>query len=270
MFTGNLLGNIPFPSLPTLLLSAGDLANLYLRNIPPSGYIPPETMVMGLAALPRPEHFSIGFQSATPRPGQIHPPPMTRAIPPALTSFSFKGASEYLEDLVSRIDAPPLDEIHIYYLHQVVDFQVRKLSRFVEGSVGPKLALFKYANVTFFCDKATFDTSHQPHDPYSDTPCANTTIFFQEIGWQGSHIAQVLSQCSARLSNVVHLKLDVHLEEDSQLEGTDDVEWLHLLHQFSTMQALSVLRELVGNVALVLEEITAEMVADTLPSLDLI
>ncbi|KAH9011769.1 hypothetical protein EDB85DRAFT_2159650 [Lactarius pseudohatsudake] len=54
------------------------------------------------------------------------------------------------------------------------------------------------------------------------------------------------------------------------LEGIDDIEWLHLLRPFSTAQTLHVSPKLAGPVALALEDITAETVAEVLPSLDLI
>ena len=79
------LTGISFLALPTLLLSTSDLVSLELFNIPPFGYISPKAMVMGLAALPRLRAFFITFQSATPRPDLIHPPPPARAVLPALT-----------------------------------------------------------------------------------------------------------------------------------------------------------------------------------------
>ena len=83
-------------------------------------------------------------------------------------------------------------------------------------------------------------------------------------------MAQVLSHFFAILSNVVHLELEVRLKSDRQLEGTDDVEWLNLLRQFSAVQTLHVSQELAGYIALALEDITGDMVAEVLPSLDLI
>ena len=261
------LYSIPFPALPTLLLSTSDLAQLELRIIPSTGYISPEAMVVGLAALPRLRTFVIEFQSASPRP-DLTPPPVTRTVLPALTSFQFKGASEYLEDLVARIDVPQLNGIHIYYLNQLVDFQVVQLSRFIDRSVGPKLALFKHAHVTFDSNQVSFNTYHHENDPDTDMPYATTTISCKEIDYQISHMAQVLGHYSAALSNVVHLDLEVDSDENRQLDGLDGVEWL--LRQFSTVKTLYVTQELAGYLALALEDITAEMVAEVLPSLDLI
>jgi hypothetical protein len=266
------LCDIRFPALLTLLLSTSDLTSLDLHNILTSiGYISPEAMVVGLAALLRLEYLSIRFQSATSRPDRIHPPPVTRTVLPALTAFHFQGASEYLEDLVARIDCPQVNGISIGYLNQLVDFQVApsQLSKFFDRSLGPKLTRFRHAHVTFDSKEVTFELFCHCCASYPD-PFATTVIFCEGIDWQVSHIAQVLRQFSARLSNVVHLKLEVQLEDDCQLAGTDDVEWLHLLHQFSTVQTLHVSRDLAGHVALALEGIAGEMmVAEVLPSLDL-
>jgi hypothetical protein len=269
------LHGIPVPALPTLLLSTNDLVELRLHKIPPSGYISPEAMVVGLATLPRLEALLIEFQLATPRPDRIDPPPVTRTPLPALTSFQFKGASEYLEDLVSRIDGPRLKGIFIDCFNQIVDFQAAHLSQFIDRSVGAEInpSRPRRIHVTFFSDKVSFTTYHHTYHPCWDQRSVIPTILCKGIDWQVSHMAQMLSYFSATLSSVVHLKLDVQLEEDRQLEGTVDVEWLHLLSQFSTVQTLHVSRELAAYVAQVLEDaITREMVItiELLQSLDLV
>ena len=260
---------IPFPSFPTLLLSTSDLVHLDLRNIPPSGYISPETFVVCFASLPKLSDITIHFQPATPRPDRIYLPPVTRTILPALTHFEFRGASEYLEDLVSRIDTPQLDWTHIFYLNQLVDFRVPQLAKFVDRTVGPQLTPLMYAQVTFCGNMVTFDMfrhANNDRDPYY----AITGIVCQGVDWQVSHIAQVLSHVSATLTNVVHLELGVWLEYGRKLEGTDDVDWLHFLHQFPTMQTLHVSPKLARHVALALQNLALEAVAQFPPSLDLI
>ena len=87
------LNSIPFVELPTLLLSTNDLVYLDLRNIPPSGYISPEAMVAGLAALPRLVEFVMAFRSAVRSPALLHQPPVTRTVLPALTFFLFAGTT---------------------------------------------------------------------------------------------------------------------------------------------------------------------------------
>ncbi|KAH9024394.1 hypothetical protein EDB84DRAFT_1440692 [Lactarius hengduanensis] len=94
--------------------------------------------------------------------------------------------------------------------------------------------------------------------------------FDQGVDRQVSQMTQVLSQVSATLSNVVHLNLAIADTYSEQLEGTDNVEWRHLLHQFTNMQMLHISQELTGHVALALEDITGEMAAEVFPSLNLI
>ena len=266
--TIELLG-IPFPALPTLLLSASDLITLFLYDIPPTGYIPPEAMVVGLAALPRLKSFAIEFQSANPRPHRIRPPPVTRTVLPALKTFMFQGASEYLEDLIVQIDSPQLEEITVRYLNQFIDFQVARLSKFIDHSVGPKLALFEHAKVYFHNSEVAFGVYRHANHPTQEWVPATTTIKCKGIDWQVSHMAQVLSQLSPTLSIVNHLKLYAK-SEDLPLDGMDDVEWPHLLRQFSAVKTLHVSQELAGHVALALENVTGGIFAETLPSLDLI
>ncbi|KAH9172835.1 hypothetical protein EDB89DRAFT_840034 [Lactarius sanguifluus] len=262
------LYGIPFPALPTVLFSASDLVSLHLYHIPPTGYIAPKAMAACLAVLPRLKSIVIEFQSATPRPDRISLPPATRTVLPALTIFEFTGASEYLEDLVAQIDSPQLDRIWISYLNQLVDFQVGQLSKFVDRSVSPKLTKFRHATVFFSDNYVSFTMNGHEISPTYDRPFW-TSVFCQGIDWQVSHIAQVLSHVSITLSSVVHLKLTA-FKFPGKLEDTDDIEWPHLLHQFTAVQTLHVSQTIASRVALALEDITGEMVAEVLPTLDLI
>ena len=183
-------------------------------------------MVVGLAALPRLRDFCVEFQLANPRPDLIHPPSVTRIILPALTEFEFKGSREYLEDLVSRIDAPQLDQINIPYLNQLVDFQLTQLPLFIDRSAGPKLSPFRYARVTFYNDLVNFRTYRHANLSSPDPHYATTNGLCRGIDWQVSQIALVISHFSTTLSDVVHLKLQVGYSIQSY--RADDIEWLHL------------------------------------------
>jgi hypothetical protein len=260
---------IPFPALPTLLLSASDLRWLDLNEIPPTGYISPEVMVACLEALPRLDFFCLGFRLVT-RPHRIRPPPIVRTVLPTLTSFKFKGASEYLEDLVAQIKCPKLDWFSINYFNQFIDFQAVQLSKFISSSVGRKLTLLTHACVAFSSNEISFYIHSQAYDtrrPFSKS----CNILCEGIDWQVSHMAQVLSHFSATLSHVTHLKLELELQKGRQLEGVDDVEWLLLLHRFSAVKTLHVSQNLAGYIARTLEDMpSAGMFTEALPSLDLL
>src|SRR5258708_11173038 len=105
------LNYIPFPGLPKLLLSATHLVTLDLWGIPNSGYFTPEAIVTGLSTSTSLEEFMLEFESPLSRPKREsrRPPPFTPSILPALPRFCFRGAREYLEELVPRIDTPLLD-----------------------------------------------------------------------------------------------------------------------------------------------------------------
>ena len=255
---------ISFPALPTLLSSTSDLVTLTLCRIPTTGYMSPEAMATCLAALPRLKTFFLQFDSATSLPSQINPPPTMRSILPALTDFNFHGSSQYLEDLLVRIDSPQLSQIAIFYQDQVDDPQVVQLSKFIDHSEGPKPVLSRHARLTIFSDRVSFCLySH----PTSESGFTRTVTLNEGIGWQRNRVVQILGQISSA-SNIVHLKIE--LEENHLLEDIGDVNWQHLLRTFSTIRTLHVSWNLSRRVALELENIARGMYAGPLPSFDLI
>ena len=241
------LSNISFLALPMLLLSANDLVRLNLCDIPWNSYVSPEVMVVGLAALPRLKYFTIEFQSEVVGhkvgqwwPDRIRPPPpVTRTALPALRFFQFKGSSEYLEDLVAQIEGPLLKQIFVDYMDRPVDSQVARFFKFVDCSVGHKSTPFSLANVCLFSGRVAFTLYCHANYPDWDRHSICIIISCEEIDWQAfatSYLARLLGQFSATLSTVVHLELEVQLDEDHQLEGTDYGEWLHPFRRFSTVQ----------------------------------
>lgn len=126
------LDSIAFPGLSTLLFSTSHLVRLHLHRIPNSGYISPDAMVACLSTTNSLESLTLEFHSPRSRPGasQRPPPPLTRALLPSLTRFRFYGASEYLEDLLARVDAPQLNFFCLTFFNQL-SFDLSQLPRFV-------------------------------------------------------------------------------------------------------------------------------------------
>ena len=134
-----MLDYILFPGLPKLLLTATHLVNLFLLQIPDSGYISPEAMVTCLSVMTSLATLSLGFLSARSLPdwdGQ-RPSPMTRSILPNFVTFWFKGASEYLDDLLARIDAPRLNDLSITFFPQI-NFDTPHLVQFISRTKAPE------------------------------------------------------------------------------------------------------------------------------------
>ena len=142
------LNRIPFPGLPKLLLSATHLVDLHLWDITHSGYIPPEAMVTVLSMLTSLERLSLQFKSPRSRPdwARRRLPPPSRSVLPVLTSISFKGVCEYLEDIMTCINAPQLDHLYIILFNQII-FDMPQFTQFISRS--PTLETFEKALVVF-------------------------------------------------------------------------------------------------------------------------
>ena len=257
------LDGIPFPALPILLPSASDLHTLRLLNMPQSGYISPEAMVAGLATLTRLRELSIEFQSPNSRPDQLLLPPTTRAVLPTLTYFFFHGVCEYLEDFAARIDTPQLHSISIFYLNQLVDFDVPQISRILNHSEALKRPIHCYIrlsskSIDFGVDKTDVDI--------------HIGIICEGIDWQVSHLAQALSRTSFVPSHIVHLIIETNFDPSESIpEDLDDVEWLQLLNLFSSVQTLIVRKQLTRHISRALEVIAGGVTAtEVLPALDML
>ena len=258
------LYGVPFPTLPTLLLSASDLVVLSLDHIPLTGYISPGEMVASLAELPRLIDLQIEFRRATVRPHRMYSPPATRAVFPALTHFTFSGLCEYLEDFVARVDAPRLDQLDISYLIQVADFEVPQLSEFINRSEYLKRTLSR--RCVFVLDHGTAEFRIA-----GSTSCNPVGIFCEDRNWQISQITHVISWIPTTLSNIVHFSLySPSVPFNYRARVMEEIEWLQLLRLFSSVQTMFVSTNLAGDISRVLEDIAGVMVTEVLPALDLL
>ena len=210
------LDHIPFLGLPKLLLSATHLVELILFDIPHSGYFSPEAIVTGLSALTSLRFLRIDFKSPRSRPDRRRrPPPLTRTLLPALTSFMFQGASEYLDDLVARIDAPLLNRLDMTFFHQLI-FNTPQLTQFISRT--PK---FKA------CDDAIVQFSGRSVQVSTIDEALVLAISCGQSDWQLSSVAQVCG--SIFIPAIEHLY--IREAKYSPLSWQDDIEtgqWLEL------------------------------------------
>jgi hypothetical protein len=254
------LDSIPFPALPNLLLSATDLFGLTLINIPHSGYISPEAIVAALVVLPNLWHLDIEFESPLSRPnqGSRRPQPLTRTALPALTSFFFHGVSEYLEDLVARIDAPLLNSIKITLFHQLI-FDIPQFALFMV-----RTPIFQTFNNDALLDLELNDVRfEQLGHQYSEF---KLKISCGKLDWQLSSLAQVLTFFPS-LYMVEHLSiLDFTISFSSK--DIESVQWLEIFQQFTAVKHLSAPRGFLESIALFLQELVEERVLDALPALE--
>ncbi len=259
------LAGFSFPALPTLLLSASDLVYLRLEDIPQDGYISPEAMVTGLAALTRLDTLWIWFKSQTSRTEQRHSSLLPRDVLPSLLTFNFRGFSEYLEHLLARIDTPRLHCFKITYFNQL-DFRVPQLSRFIGRTENFELTGFRHARVRFNVGNAyiKLDCEQREHRINRLT----LRILCKGLDWQVSHLAQILGQSPAMVSYVDLLSIDEDDLQSGWQDDMDDTKWLQLLRPFTAVKTLHGSEQLGGHIALALDDISGEMVTEVLPALD--
>lgn len=249
------LDHISFPGLSKLLLSAFDLVEISLWNISHSGYISPEVMVDYLSALNRLESFWLSYESSRSRPDRDSrlSPPQTRFVLLSLTHFEFKGASDYLEDFVARIDAPLLDHLDIGFFHQHI-FDTPQLAQFVSRT--PKLETYDEARVAFSSVGVTFR-------PIVDRGL-RLEISCKQQDWQLSSLAQVCSTSIPRtfITAVEHLYICEigHLRPrwDQDIENN---QWFELLRPFTGLKNLYLSQRIVPHMvpALQIEQIATEV-----------
>ena len=259
------LRSIPFPGLPKLLLSAAHLIDLSLRDIPHSGYFSPTALVNCLSTLTGLKKLIVEFESPKSFPNRESRslPSPTLSVFPALTYFKFKGVSEYLEDLVTQIDAPLLDSLGITFFHQLV-FDTPHISQFLSRT--PKFKALDEARVVFE-DRAVQVALPLP-SRISDDESLRLGISCKESEWQLSSLAQICTLFFPSLSTVEHL----YIYEDRYWpprwqDDTESAQWLELLDPFSTAKNLYLSTEVVPHIARALRQIDGERVTEVLPAL---
>jgi len=265
------LHSIPFPGLPKPLLSATHLVHLRLFGIPHSGYFSPEAIVASLSVLSSLEELNLQFRSPQSRPnwGSRRPPPSKRSVLPALVVFSFKGVTEYLEELVSRIDTPQLSYSNITFFNQI-DFDCPRLAQFINCTPALTAARGRdEAHVQFNNSSANVTLRHRASQ--SDYNDLSINISCNEQDWQFSSIEQVCNSLRPPLSSVEDLYIGPGPYIESELVWKDDaIEntlWLELLHPFITVKDLYLSKELGPGIVAALQELVGGRTTEVLPSL---
>jgi hypothetical protein len=256
------LDHVPFPGLPKLLLSCTHLVSLYILRIPHSGYISPEAMVTALSVLTGLKYLQIGFESPQSRPDwkNRRPPPRMRTLLPVLTNLRFKGAAEYLEDLVARTDAPQLDDLRITFFHQLI-FDSSQLTRFISRT--PKFKAHDEARVEF----SDFDVTVTLPQAFDGR--LKLGISCEQSDWQLSSVAQICSSSFPQvlIPSVEHLHIRSGFLRPDWQGDIESSQWQELFHPFIAMKDLYISSEFTPRIAHALKELVMDGVIEVLPAL---
>jgi hypothetical protein len=260
------LEGISFPALPNLLSSARNLVDLQLTDIPQSGYISPEVMATSLAVLNRLESLYIGFKAPISHHQLRSSPSLTRNVLLSLVTVNFRGSSEYLEHLLAQIDTPRLRGINITYFNQL-DFQVPQLSQFIHRTEHLELAQSRHSHGRIRVSGSYLKLNFEEEGNRGSGLIL--CISCKWLDWQILHLAQILAQSPAVVSNVDHLSIE---ENDLQLEpgwedSMDDTDWLEIFRLFTAVRMLHGSKRLAGHIALALNGLDGAMITEVLPAL---
>jgi hypothetical protein len=217
-------------------------------------------MVTALSALARLEVLHFELECYIQRDSESrHLPLPPRAILTSLTALKFEGFnSEYLEDLVARIDVPLLDHLHIaftYFFDRDIVLDTSQLLRFIsripkfqapyKAHIGirtdfswPK-QISSAVRLGFYC--------REPERPIT------RLVQFRRSPFSPFPTLEYLYICGGRYS------------PKSPQENT---RWLELFQPFTAVKNLYLFKEYAPHIAPVLQKFVGERALEVLPTLE--
>ena len=257
------LEGFTFQTMGKLLLSTRELVNLYLWNIPRSGYTSAEVIITTLSSLTRLESLSLGFSSHPRADRAIRcPPAHTRIVLPALSRLWFQGDSEYLEVIASHIDTPPLESATITFFNRQ-SFDTPLLRNFI-----CRIETFKLAHRAdlLLSDHQVNITLFRPQEGTDDHGALELRILSKPWHWQLASFSQVCTSALPPLGTLELLRI-----RDYRQNWQDDIDytpqWRELLLLFTSVKDLVLSEQSVPLVAPSLGELAEEGVTEVFPRL---
>ena len=243
-----MIGVFPL-SLPSLVRSPIYLTSFVLDGIPDSSYLPPETLLAYLGAMPQLQYLNVGFLSSKlphlRRGGKATAPgPPNRVVLSHLGHFYFRGVCAYLEALVTRLDTPRVYDICLTFFHQL-SYPLPSLSAFLSrtkrfGFDGVRINLYAQGAII----SATPVISRQSGETFFiRIPC-------DHLDYQVISVAHVCDSFRPNFANMEDLFIEYH-QSQLPVEWSGEVEpalWSEVLAQFHGMKTLWVSSALVSEV----------------------
>jgi len=186
-----------------------------------------------------------------------------RSILPVLHEFRFKGITEYLEELVTSINTPQLDEMEITFFNQI-DFDTPQLAQFINHRT-PAFRARDEAHLKFDEIIATVKLRYQTFKLRLDDPLIDISCIKQD--WQVSSIEQVCNSLWHALSTVedLHITRLLYLVQES--DAIENTLWLQLLLPFIAVKNLYLSEDCAPGITAALQELVGGGITEILPSL---
>jgi hypothetical protein len=251
---------IPFPALPKFLLTTTDLVHLaLLRLLPTTWYISPDVMVTCMAMLVNLKSLRIEFMCVTRQRSSYPPPPPARTVLPALTRLVFDGASEYLEDLVARIDAPLLSSFYISFPQVIIDIPC--LTQFMRRTTRIQVLNEAFVEIDTFGIRVR---SLPPTRSFDET--SGLKISWGELDRQPSHVVWIFTSVFPSI-----MVESLYIYENPKCpprwqDNTRNMQWLGMFYPFSAVKNLYASKEFAPRIVPALQELTGRT-TEVLPNL---
>ena len=230
---------IALPALPQLLLPSLDLVDLQLHEVPGVGYFSPEAFAIALSGMTQLQTLSLHFLSPASRPRRIGLSPAERFVLPALTHLKFRGASEYLNNLVAGIDTPGLVDIEVRFFNQLI-FHLSELGQFI-GRMEVQMS-HRRADIEFSGNDVSILFT-RPEDSVRFT----MHISCEHFDWQLSSMTQICDHCFPFLSSIQDLRI-VATKLPSVVDDVGGEQWLDLVRGFDGAEDFHVASELAADI----------------------
>jgi hypothetical protein len=263
------LRNVAISTRSLLLASAStNLLSLCLELIPELGYLPPEYLAEQFASMPRLENISlksIAYPSFPRTARELSHPQFTRVVLSQLSRLIYVGISLYLDDLLSRISTPILQDFRFEsdteenpdalclsaFLCEIQNLDLRS----VMVSFTPSLGFIKYRSGQALVAP-----------PYLDF----------EIGYTSQHhavtqVAQICSAVAPALSSVVeNLEIQLNFDYDDDFDSgffAQHAHWHAFLRLFEGVKTLRVDMNLTAELSNALGQNNGVVIEELLPVL---
>ena len=247
----------------SLFTSTTALVTLTLTHIPAPYSFPPGHLVAQLQGLRHLEELSIGLADLVPIPNteeELLLGPIPRVMMPLLKRLVFRGEAAYLENFITQINAPLLDQLTITLFFELA-FTLTNLTQLIHTN--EELVCLS-ARILLNKDCVSIVTSNAE-------PRVGLTlnVSCEPLDWQIDSAAQVCGALEQVLSAVEELTLD--LDEDGIPSGwetaLDGSLWHELLLPFSSVKKLHIGSSLTSELSHALKPISGGLILELLPEL---
>jgi hypothetical protein len=190
---------------------------------------------------------------------------VARAIFPALYRLTFGGVAGYLDDFISRIDAPLICRLDMTFFNQTfVTSDFCQLRQFIGRAEIFKSLTHARINFGFIAVEVSLSQQTQRYNPHLSVRIRSRTLHpqLQSLAEVGSASLLPLSKVESMEFSSELLTWQLHEEHTEE-----DSRWLNVLQPFSAVKNLYASENTLPSFAYALQELPEDGLTDVLPAL---